>query len=69
MSNPEPPTQNTTQGQNALGLGFRQVRQIMSEPFTDEEIEMLMWQTPIELPNQSPQLPAEEQQLLLDENQ
>lgn len=62
MDNSEPSTQNTTSGQNTLGLGFRQVRQIMSEPYTEDELEMLMWQIPIgDLPNDILQLPAEEE--------
>lgn len=33
----------------------------MTEPYTDSEIEMLMWQTPInDSPNEGANLPAEE---------
>jgi hypothetical protein len=49
---------------------FQRIKQIMSEPpirlpepYTDSEIEALMWQTPLtetDLPNNGMQLPAEE---------
>lgn len=61
MDNPETLDQRTREGQMEGRSVFQQVRWIMSEPLTEEEIEMLMWQTPIELPNDISSLPAEEQ--------